>query len=84
MSVYRYWGNFARMPSLGLVDCPCPTLSGTMMKYSWASSGWPLPYSGAPNHSLTSPRPEFPVPWRTSTAFRTVPFASLAGVPTVR
>ena len=70
-----------RRPSLGLLDWPWPTLSGRMMKYFSASSGWPLPNRRPPYPPPRNPAPVPPVPCRISTPLRTTPSASLRGVP---
>ena len=45
MSSELYFGNLALSPSEGFVDLPWPIASGRMMKYFFASSGWPAPNS---------------------------------------
>jgi hypothetical protein len=76
MSSELYFGNFAFSPSDGFVDFPWPTASGRMIKYFFASSGWPSPNSSPAKAGVSIEAPDPPVPCSTTTG-------SPVGSPTV-
>ena len=57
------------MPSDGFDDFPWPTLSGMMMKYFVASSGWPAPNNSPAKAGVSMLAADPVVPCRTSTGW---------------
>jgi len=77
MSSELYFGNLVLSPSEGFDDLPCPIASGRMMKYFFASSGWPSPNNSPANAGVSIEAPDPPVPCSTTTG-------SPVGSPMVR